>query len=531
MSVSPSAEPASATAVADPRDASANGDAKTPAAQPPRSETLEQLEQLEKAGRLNWLTTAPSWLFSAVVHLIVILVMGLMLLPEIKQQVRNLVATTVSEDEGLAEVAALDAPENASLDATSTEISVPSEAVELTESIGVSDLEEPSSASMSVELDTVGSEAGSSDLMSEIGSAMGSGLTGRGEAMRKRLVIERGGTGESEAAVARALEWLAEHQNQDGSWCFDHTQGRCAGRCADPGMLGNRANLGATGIALMPFLGAGNTHREGKYKDVVQNGLYFLVNNMHTSDNVPGSLTDPIPAGMYSHGIASIALCEAYAMTDDKGLEGPAQAALDFIAFAQDPAGGGWRYTPRQPGDTSVVGWQLMALKSGQLAYLRIDPRTVAGASHFLDTVQSDSGAGYGYQGPPAGTATTAIGLLCRMYMGWKRDNAALMRGVQYLSDRGPSENDMYYNYYSTQVLSHFGGEPWEKWNPKMRDFLVREQAAGGHEKGSWHFRGAHGADQGGRHYSTAMSAMILEVYYRHMPIYQDQAGDEKFQD
>ncbi len=497
----------------------------------PRSETLEQLDRMEQGGQLGWMTTVPSWLFSAVVHLVAILALGLMILPEIKQQVRNLIATTVSDEEGLSEIAGLDLPQPAMLDATETELAVPTEVMGLSEDVGMSDVDDAPAASMAIGLDNSGSSAGSSDLMSEIGSAMGSGLEGRGEGMRKRLVIERGGTGESEAAVARALEWLAAHQNQDGSWSFDHTQGNCQGRCPNPGMLGNRANLGATGVALMPFLGAGNTHREGKYKDVVQNGLYFLTNNMHTDENVPGALTDPVPAGMYSHGICAIALCEAYGMTDDKGLEGPAQASLDFITFAQDPVGGGWRYVPRQPGDTSVVGWQLMALKSGQLAYLRIDPRTVAGASHFLDTVQSDSGSGYGYQGPPAGTATTAIGLLCRMFMGWKRDNAALMRGVQTLADRGPSDTDMYYNYYATQVMSHFGGDPWEKWNPKMRDYLVREQAAGGHEKGSWHFPGAHGADQGGRHYSTAMSAMILEVYYRHMPIYQEQAGEEKFKD
>lgn len=515
---------ASATAVAEPRAEPA----ETPES---RSAALTQLDHLGEAGKLGWLTTGPSWLFSAVVHLLVILWLGLMMLPEIKQQVRNLVATTVSEEEGLSEVDALDLPESVSLDATATELAVPTDVTGLSDDIGVSEMSDAPAASMAVELNAPGLSSGSSDLMSEIGSAVGSGLAGRGEGMRKRLVVQRGGTGESEAAVARALEWLAAHQYRDGSWSFDHTQGDCLGRCNNPGRLGNRANLGATGLGLLPFLGAGNTHREGKYKEVVQNGLYFLMNNMHAHENVPGALNDPVPAGMYSHGICAIALCEAYGMTDDKGLEAPAQASLDFIAYAQDPVGGGWRYLPRQPGDTSVVGWQLMALKSGQLSYLRIDPRTVAGASHFLDTVQTDSGAGYGYQTPTAGTGTTAIGLLCRMFMGWKRDNVALMRGVQSLGDRGPSNTDMYYNYYATQVMSHYGGDPWEKWNPRMRDFLIKEQAAGGHEKGSWHFAGAHGSEEGGRHYSTALATMILEVYYRHMPIYQEQAGEEKFQD
>ena len=205
---------------------------------------------------------------------------------------------------------------------------------------------------------------------------------------------------------------------------------------------------------------------------------------------------------MYSHGLAAIVLTEAYGMTKDKNLYLPAQGAINFICHAQDPNGGGWRYEPRQAGDTSVVGWQVMALKSGHLAYLRVPPQTTKKAFEFLDSVQGDSGATYGYLGPNKGDATTAIGLLCRMHLGWKKDNPALQRGVQFLSDRGPSDN-MYYNYYATQVLYHWGGEPWKKWNPAMRDRLVNSQAKRGHEAGSWILgKGSDlGAASGGRLY------------------------------
>ena len=233
---------------------------------------------------------------------------------------------------------------------------------------------------------------------------------------------------------------------------------------------------------------------------------------------------------MYSHGLAAITLCEAYAMTQDRELMQPAQLSINHIVYAQDPVGGGWRYQPRQPGDTSAVGWQLMALKSGHMAYLQVPPVTVQGAMRFLDSVQSDSGAKYGYTSPGAGPATTAVGLLCRMYLGWKKDNGALHRGVEFLSKRGPSPNNMYYNYYATQVMRHFEGEMWENWNTPMRDSLVKSQIKKGHEEGSWHMgRGDHGSERGGRLYCTSMATMILEVYYRHLPIYGKQAAEEDF--
>ncbi len=383
-----------------------------------------------------------------------------------------------------------------------------------------------------VELDSLEeSLAPRNDLLRDIGTWKGTGLSGRGKG-RGSLVSRYGGNDASEAAVARALKWLAAHQMPDGGWSFNHHQHPgCGGKCADPGSLGNEGRIAATALGLLPFLGAGQTHKTGQYKETVTSGLYFLVTRMKQTEH-GGSLHEK-GGTMYSHGLAAIVLCEAYAMTRDKGLQGPAQAALKFIAYAQDPVGGGWRYSPRQAGDTSVTSWQLMALKSGHMAYLRIPPATLAGAFKFLDSVQSDNGAKYGYTQPGTGRATTAIGLLCRMYMGWKRDNPSLRRGVEWLSVQGPSKNNMYYNYYATQVMRHFDSEHektfWTKWNGVMRDHLVESQVKEGHETGSWFQKGDHGADRGGRLYVTAMSTMILEVYYRHLPIYRNSAVEEDF--
>ena len=360
-----------------------------------------------------------------------------------------------------------------------------------------------------------------SDLLKQIGTFAGVGLEGRGKASRAQLVREGGGTEGSEKAVEMALKWLQQHQNPNGSWSFEHLEGNCP--CRDRGSMD--AHNGATAMALLPFLGAGHTHKEGQYKRVVEAGLYFLLSRQQRN----GAFIEG-GGRLYSHGLCAIALSEAYAMTQDQMLMRPAQAALNYIAYAQDPVGGGWRYVARQPGDTSVVGWQLMALKSGRMAYLHVDPSVFLGATKFLDSVQTDDGAAYGYLDPGRKPSTSAIGLLCRMYLGWERQHPALKAGVKRLSKSGPSKKDMYYNYYATQVMRHYEGEGWKKWNKEMREMLVNSQAKSGHETGSWYMGNNHSSTSGGRLYCTSMATMVLEVYYRHLPIYQKQATEDDFE-
>jgi hypothetical protein len=149
-------------------------------------------------------------------------------------------------------------------------------------------------------------------------------------------------------------------------------------------------------------------------------------------------------------------------------------------------------------------------------------------AEKFLDSVQTDGGAAYGYRTPQRRETTSAVGLLCRMYLGWQRDREALVRGVAYLDKTGPSKTNIYYNYYATQVMHHYGGEPWKRWNARLRDYLILAQGQTGHEAGSWHFDDEHG-NVGGRLYTTAMAVMTLEVYYRYMPLYGERAVNEAY--
>lgn len=337
---------------------------------------------------------------------------------------------------------------------------------------------------------------------------------------RKDLVAKGGGTIRTEAAVARGLKWLARHQNPDGSWGLHnfHLTEECKGRCTGQG---THSDTAATGLALLPFLGAGQTHLTGDYRREVERGLYWLVHYQRADGDLRSG-----SGRMYSHAQAAIALCEAFALTRDKKLEGPAQLAIDFIVDAQHGQGG-WRYNPGQAGDTSVVGWQVMALKSAQMAYLKVPPETLEKVHNYLDSAQCDSAGGqYAYQrGNPTPTMS-AEALLCRQYLGWPQNHPGLVDGTRRLVQRDlPNRRqiNMYYWYYATQVMHHMGGEVWEEWNPRMSDLLCDMQIDRGHATGSWDPGPGHDRS-GGRVYMTALAVCTLEVYYRHMPLYSSQA-------
>jgi hypothetical protein len=347
---------------------------------------------------------------------------------------------------------------------------------------------------------------------------------GRSGATKERMTAEGGGNARSEAAVANGLEWLARHQSEDGHWSLD---GFMNNRCNCTGG-GNVNDIAGTAFGLLPLLGAGETHKgavgrsTGKYSRNVERGLRYLILKQNSEGYFGGE--------MYAHGLATIAVCEAYALSRDTSLLKPAERALNFIAKAQDKRGGGWRYRPGQAGDTSVVGWQVMALKSGQLAGIKVSPAAFDGASKFLDSVASPDGASYGYDRAPEQTevfasATTAVGLLSRQYLGWGPRRVELLAGVERIKKTPVQKSPMYYTYYAAQVMHHMGGNAWKAWNESTRDYLIQTQDMGNtpkrtHQKGSWDSSKDRYHGPGGRLMMTSLCILTLEVYYRHLPLY-----------
>jgi len=307
--------------------------------------------------------------------------------------------------------------------------------------------------------------------------------------------------------ISAGLQWLFSHQRPDGGWSFDHNGGACTVRCGDPGEAAEARNA-ATALAVLSFLGVGFDHIHGEHKWTVAAGLSYLVDHMESVQG-GGSLHEPIGA-MTSHALGCLAICEAYSKTGDERLHDYAQQSINFIAYAQDPQGGGWRYQPRQPGNMVTTGWQIMALESAHFSSSIVVPQaTITGSAKFLDGASIRDNVFYGDMGPGKESTATAIGLHSRIVLGWDSSHQAIHKGVRYLTDRGPSNEDMLYNFFATQVMRRRGGYDWSEWNEKLRAYLAATQVTQGHAKGSWFFGGARGK-LGGRLYHTAMAMMIL---------------------
>ncbi|HKB36148.1 MAG TPA: hypothetical protein VKD72_06820 [Gemmataceae bacterium] len=382
------------------------------------------------------------------------------------------------------------------------------------------------------------SGSGSSGTSTLVPGARPGGFAGRNPALRKKILEAEGGTEESEKAVALGLKWLALHQAPTGNWSLDHFNLHArtdlkANRYFDDRSTGRaqtKNDTAGAAFGVLPFLAAGITHKLGKDKELnayvptVQRGLNYLMRVQKPNGDLGG--------GIYSHALATIALCEAYGMTFDPNLKRSAQLAINYLVAAQDPVGGGWRYTPRSGSDTSVTGFVLMALKSGQLAGLNVPAVTYKGAAKWLDSCETKVKGGYGYTNNSETPSMTAVGLLCRMYLGAAHQDAGLQSGAKKLKRTPPGQYaNLYYAYYATQVMHHLGGDDWTFWNegPKknkdgMRDLLISRQG----QDGSWDPGGDPYGTHGGRIMQTSWSLLTLQVYYRHLPLFKRQAAERK---
>ena len=327
------------------------------------------------------------------------------------------------------------------------------------------------------------------------------------------VIQQLGGSDGTEKAIRASLRWLAQNQEEDGRW--DSRKHGAKGRF----------DTGNAGLALLCFYGWGARHdRDGEYRDNVEKALDYLLRIQKEDGDLSGR------GKMYCHSIASIALCEAYGISKDKRLREPAERSIAYTLAAQSKSKGGWRYDPGEDSDTSITGWQYMALHSARLAGLKVPEENFERARKWLDTAGGGKHGGlYGYQGPGVKwPAMIATGMFCRQLDLVAPTSPMQMESAQQLkmTPMKKRQPDYYYIYYATLALYQHQGPIWRDWNVSLKNVLPNLQEKTGSLEGSWNpSRGLAGT--GGRVTSTALATLSLEVYYRILPIYGFR-GDEE---
>lgn len=457
-------------------------------------------EPLPSLGEL--VQDSPPWLVSAVLHMLIVIILGLIVIdPKITDGLLLQFSTNESE---VPVVGELDVPIGAP-EGDMTGDPLVQESFEIDES-----LSEISTHELLLTKDSLVAESEPIRLA----------LSGRKAGMQQALLGAYGGTGGTQNAVTESLKWLARNQGRNGMWSMQ-------GKYSDGAK--NENFEAATAMALLAFQGAGHVPSGGansQFEEVVSRGWKALLSKQEPTGNFfqQGQGT----AQLYTHAFCTIALCELYGMTKDERYREPAQRAIDYCVEVQAPEGG-WKYFPGSGSDLSVTGWFVMALQSGRMAGLEVKSETLLNVGEFLDSVSHEYGSFYAYQdNSPPSKSMTAEGLLCRQYLGWDRDDERLVRGANYLLDNLPewkiSDRDAYYWYYATQVCHHMEGKHWQAWNKVMRELIPQNQVKDGKERGSWDPKGFRWDVEGGRLFITCLNTYMLEVYYRHLPIYQQDA-------
>ena len=450
---------------------------------------------------------APPWLISGIVHMLILIVMALIMLPQFFRPEVELTAEIYAEK--LGDQLEFDSP-FAGTDREKLEepLWTPPDLPKVTD---------PFAAPPPSELVPEGVTS-TSDIQAQV---IGYTLKGRDAGSRQALLGLYGGTKTTEAAVELGLQWLSRQQRKDGSWSLTGPY---------PNGCETENPEAATALALIAFQGHGNTHKTGPFRDNVSRAWNWLLQQQDANGNFfhEGNFNHPF----YTQGLCTIAVCEIYGMTKDERFREPALRAIDYLIKSQSSEGG-WRYTPNTDSDVSVTGWIVMALQSARMAGFEVPQDVFRKVERFLDRVAIEGGSKYPYQkGGQASLAMTAEALLMRQFLGWSHNDDRLAKGLAWITEPANLVNferdrDVYYWYYATQVCHHMEGEYWKKWNEVMRQLIPQHQVKSGPQAGSWDptkpSRDAW-ANEGGRLYVTCLSIYCLEVYYRHLPLYSQRA-------
>ncbi|MDY3562175.1 terpene cyclase/mutase family protein [Gemmata sp. JC673] len=296
-------------------------------------------------------------------------------------------------------------------------------------------------------------------------------------------------------AVDKALKYLADRQEADGAWAS--------------------GNTAITGFVLLAFMANGHMPNQGDYGRHVAKGVRHLC----SAARADGYLVGARGGNMYCHGMATLALTQAYGMTGDEDVKKVTKRAIDLIVKTQNNEGG-WRYDPSPTGaDISVTIMQVMALRGAKDAGVHVPDKVMRDALKYVNRCYDKKSGGYKYQpfSAGAGYARTAAGV-CVLQLCGEYDADEIKKAVEFLTKTGDDQGHFWYgHYYACHAMNQVGGELWEKYYKRMRDQLL----APGFQKGTGEWHDIYREAAYGPTYQTAIAVLILSVPTHYLPIYQ----------
>lgn len=367
---------------------------------------------------------------------------------------------------------------------------------------------------------------------------------------RQGALTQFGGGANTEAAVLRALRWLKHNQEADGSW--KTTSG--GGMEIKEGDVSYEGAM--TGLALLAFLGHGETPTSVEFGATVKKAIQWLMDHQDQNGDYPSMRGQGNDDKHYGLAIGGYAMCEAYGLTQIPNVKRSAEKAILYLLKKQHPNGGWYYYKiigkddkghdkwgPDKEGfgeptedDASLGGWSLQALKAAKMAGVHVDglPEGIEKGISSMKRLAMPTGAFRYRSSPnhePPGYAggLTGVGTLCLQLLGQSKA-PEVQKGLKWLNDKASlswskpfSTQPIYYWYYITQAKFQAGGEPWKAWNKQLSSQLPSNQKiqkateAGGVDLGYWESLDPFKS----RVYSTTLCTLMLEVYYRYLPTFK----------
>lgn len=349
------------------------------------------------------------------------------------------------------------------------------------------------------------------------------------------------GAGERLAAIQRGLRWLSTRQgSRDGSL-----------EVGDAGK-DERAPLAVTSLAALAWMSGGSTPTRGPYQENVRRAIEYLLANTHRStDRYPGYIEDreDTISRTHGHGLATLALAQAYTMSPRSGLgkriETALKSAVRRIEQSQG-AEGGWYYDPfaTLQHEGSVTVSLVQALRAAKDVGVQVDSAVVKKAVEYMKRLQvmeraasgkpktavKLGGFRYGLNDPQTSIALTAAGLATLQASGIY-EGPRIQEGYDYVwrellsREDEPLSNAAAFPYYERFYLSqalwnHRDTKHYRRWAEPIMEDLVREQNPTGEWEDVRYAQGRRVTGRYGSAYATACNVLFLVLPDDSLPLF-----------